>query len=58
MICNNLIEKALEFKILFHEKVAIQQISTYELMKQGGLVLKYHSYLDYGHSIEFIANRD
>jgi hypothetical protein len=37
MICNDLSEMVLELKILFHNKVAIQQINQYKLMKQGGL---------------------
>jgi hypothetical protein len=36
MICNDLSETVLELKILFHDKVAIQQINQYKLMKQGG----------------------
>jgi hypothetical protein len=36
MICNDLSEMVLELKILFHDKVAIQQINQYKLMKQGG----------------------
>jgi hypothetical protein len=37
MICNDLSEMVLELKILFHDKVAIQQINQYKLMKQGGV---------------------
>jgi hypothetical protein len=34
MVCNDLSEMVLELKILFHGKVAIQQINQYKLMKQ------------------------
>jgi hypothetical protein len=47
-----------EFKILFHNKVAIQIVNTHELMKQGGLVLNYHLYLCYDYSIGFTENRN
>jgi hypothetical protein len=40
MICNNLSEMVLKFKILFHNKVAIQIDNTHELMKQGGFSLE------------------
>jgi hypothetical protein len=36
MVCNDLSEMVLELKILFHDKVAIQQINEHKLMKQGG----------------------
>jgi hypothetical protein len=40
MICINLSEMVLKFKILFHNKVAIQIVNTHELMKQGGFSLE------------------
>jgi hypothetical protein len=58
MICNNLNEMVFEFKILFHNKVAIQKVNTHEFTKQGGLILNYHLYLSYGYSIGFTENRN
>jgi hypothetical protein len=36
MVCNDLSEMVLELKILFYDKVAIQQINQYKFMKRGG----------------------
>jgi hypothetical protein len=36
MTCSNLSEMMFEFKILVHDKVAIQIVNTHELMKRGG----------------------
>jgi hypothetical protein len=58
MICNDLNEMVFEFKNLFHNKVAIQQLNQYKLMKQGGLVLSYHLYLSYGYSTGITENRN
>jgi hypothetical protein len=48
----------LELKILFHDKVAIQQINTHELMKQGGVISSYHLHLSYGYSTGITENRN
>jgi hypothetical protein len=40
MVCNDLSEMVLELKILFHDKVAIQQFNQYKLMKQEGFECK------------------
>jgi hypothetical protein len=40
MTCSNLSEMMFEFKILVHNKVAIQIVNTHELMKQGGFSLE------------------
>jgi hypothetical protein len=58
MICNNLSEMVFEFKILFHDKVAIQQVNTHELMKQEGVIPSYYLHISYGYSIEFAENRN
>jgi hypothetical protein len=58
MICNDLSEMVLELKILFHDKVAIQQVNTHKLLKQGGggsWIPSYHLNLSHKDSnLEFL----
>jgi hypothetical protein len=49
MICNDLSERVLELRILLHNKVAIQLTNKHKLMKQGGLIPRYHLHLSYGY---------
>jgi hypothetical protein len=48
----------LEFKILFHDKVAIQQLTQMNSWNKGVLLLSYHLHLSYGYSTGFAENRN
>jgi hypothetical protein len=48
----------LELRILFHDKVAIQQLTHLNSWNKGVLLLNYHLYLSYGYNIGFAENRN